>query len=325
MKKILFVTLVILLFNTFYAQDVKVSTGKLSVDGLLWLQYINTKTYYYDFFGPVAETTTTNTFTRRVAFIGLTANLNSWASCRLYFDVANMSAFDIYAMYKPNSNLSFTFGQFKLPLGVEMLTKSENLELIEYSLIGRTLRAPKGTRDIGIQGAYKHNYAEIILALVNGNGRNVLQDDDNSKCVVGRFIIKPLQKSNIFAGANYYFGKYDTGTVDFSRFGFELNYTVKPIILKAELLLTKETTLKGTGYYVQAGYNWMWLQPILRYSAFKYEISNRQNELVLGLNFRPLSDNFKVMLNYKYKIEKTYIFESETTQKGLLAQVQFAF
>jgi phosphate-selective porin len=323
MKKIFIVLTALVCFaNVIHAQDVKVSNAKLIIDGLLWLQYINTKTHTVDPFSMVDDTVIVNSFTRRAAFIGLTATLNSWASGRIYFDVASMSAYDLYVMYKPNSNLTFNFGQFKLPLGVEMLTKSDNLELIEYSLIGRTLRAPISTRDIGLQATYKYSYFDAYLACVNGNGRNVLLDDDGNKSIAGRLVIKPTQKVNQYIGANYYFGKYNDIT-DFSRFGAELNYTVNPFILKAELLMTKDDSQKGLGYYAQVGYNWMWLQPMFRYSTFKYESCNRQNELVFGLNFRPLSDNFKIMLNYK--IEKTYFVETTTTQKGLLAQLQFAF
>jgi len=313
--------------NVIYAQDVKVSQGRLSIDGLLWLQYINTFSSISIPEHPLEDTIFTNSFTRRAAFIGLTANLNNWASGRIYFDIADITgkpAYDLYALLKPKPNLSFVIGQFKLPLGVEMLTKPENLELIEYSLIGRDpLRAPKGTRDIGMQVSYRHSLTDVAIAFVNGNGRNVLKDHDKNKCVAGRFVIKPLQKSNIFAGVNYYTGNYNMGTVEFSRLGAELNYIVKPIIVKAELLSTKDNARTGFGYYAQVGYNWMWLQPVFRYSTFKYESYDYQNEIVFGLNFRPLSDNLKIMLNYK--IEKTTFVETKIDTKGLLAQLQFAF
>lgn len=322
MKKKIFAVLILAIISLISAQDVKVANGKLAIDGLLWLQYINTTTHCVDPFSWTDDTVEVNSLTRRAAFIGLTATLNSWASYRLYFDIASMSAYDLYAQYNPNANFIFSFGQFKLPLGIEVLTKPENLEFIEYSMIGRTLRAPKGTRDIGLQAAYKHPLAELTLAFVNGNGRNVALDNDKNKCVAGRLIVKPFRKSTFYAGTNYYLGKYDF-TTNFNRLGFELSYTVNPMILKAELLTSKDNTQKGLGYYAQVGYNWMWLQPVARYSSFKYETWNRQNELVFGINIRPLSDNFKIMLNYK--IEKIYTVEVEQKQQGLLAQLQFAF
>jgi len=313
MKKIIIITVILLIsLNNIYAQEVKVNQGKLSVDGLLWATYRNTK-----------DSITINTFCRRNAFIGLTANLTSWASCRLYFDVANISgqpAYDLYATLKTLPNLSFTFGQFKLPLGIEVLTKPENLELVEYSLIGRDpQRTPKGTRDIGVQIAYKHPYTDLTLACVNGNGRNVLQDDNKNKCIAGRVIIKPFQKPSFFGGFNTYFGKYVTD-IKFHRIGVELNYTVSPIISKAEFLNTQDGTTKGNGYYVQTGYNWKWLQPMFRYSAFKYESQKQINEFVIGLNIRPLSDNYKLMLNYK-----TEKLNSTLKQNGFIGQLQIAF
>jgi hypothetical protein len=303
MKKIIIVLL--LVFCVLFAQEVKVNQSKLTIDGLLWGVYRYTK-----------DSITTSTFGRRNAFIGLTGNITNWASARFYFDVANITgqpAYDLYALIKPIPilpNFQITVGQFKLPLGTEVLTKPENLELIEYSLIGRDpKRTPKGTRDIGFQVAYKHPLLEGTIAIVNGEGRNVLQDADNNKNIAGRLIIKPTKKTSLFCGVNAYLGK------NFHRLGTEVNYTVSPIILKAEFLITKDGTIKDNGYYVQAGYNWHWLQPIIRYSAY-----SDLNEYVIGLNIRPMNDNIKLMLNYKS--EK---ISPSLKQNGFLGQLQIAF
>lgn len=313
-KNILVILVLILSLSCVYAQEVKVSKGTLSVDGCLWIRYRAT-----------TDTVKVNTFTRANAFLGLTANLTNWAACRYYFDLADTTgkpAYDLFALLKPISylpNLTFTFGQFKLPLGIEVLTKAENLEFIQYSLIGRDpIRTPKGTRDIGFQVGYKHPLAEGTIALVNGQGRNVLQDVDNYKNFAGRLIIKPLPKPSVYIGVHAYLGRYVTD--NFFRIGAELNYTVSPIIFKAEFLNTKDGTAKGSGYYTQMGYNWSWLQPIFRYSAFKYTTSESTNEFVLGLNCRLLADNLKIILNYKSeKINRS------VRQKGILTQLQIAF
>lgn len=310
MKKIIVIILTVVSCGL-YAQEVKVNQGKLSVDGCFWGLFRNTK-----------DSVTVNTFSRRNAFLGLTANLNNWISTRLYIDLGNITgqpAYDLYAAIKPYlPNLTFTFGQFKLPLGIEVLTKPENLELIEYSLIGRDpQRTPKGTRDIGIQGSYKHPFVEGTIAVVNGKGRNVLQDVNNNKNIAGRLIVKPMKKTSIFAGVNAYLGK--NGTDNFHRIGVEINYTVSPIIFKTEFLNTKDGTIKGNGYYVQAGYNWHWLQPMFRYSAFSQN-QNKLNEFVIGLNIRLMGDNAKLMLNYKS--EKLF---SNLRQNGCLGQLQVAF
>jgi hypothetical protein len=319
MKKLLVVISVLLVFlNGIYAQEVKVNNGKLTIDGCLWGQYYNIKSTTSNI------TTTVSSFSRRAAFLGLTANLNNWALARMYLDLSDIAgkpAYDLYATVKAGP-ASLTFGQFKLPLGVEVLTKPENLELIEYSLIGRStttqpIRTPKGTRDIGIQAAYKHPLFDVTAALVNGEGRNVLSDIDNNKNFAGRVIVRPLQKSSIFAGVNIYLGKY---IENFHRIGAEFNYSVSPIILKIEFLNTKDGNLKGNGYYAQAGYNWKSLQPMFRYSSFKYENIETMNEYVIGLNIRPLNDNLKVMLNYKN--EKT---SSTNKQTGFIGQLQIAF
>ncbi|MEO0075876.1 MAG: porin [candidate division WOR-3 bacterium] len=306
MKKI-FIIIIFLLGITF-AQEVTISHGKLSIDGLLWLTYQYTK-----------DTIVSNTFNRRAAFLGLSSKLTEQISARIYIDIANMSAYDIYIMYKTHSKVSFLFGQFKLPLGIEVLTKPQQLELIQYSLIGRDpIRTPKGTRDIGIQTSLAFPFIDLTLALVNGNGRNTY-DDDNKKCLASRLLIKPLNTANIFIGANYFGGQYNNSQQKFSKLGLELNYTVKPIIFKAEFL-SNDDALKGSGYYFQLGYNWLWLQPIFRYSAFKIQNQDRLDEYTFGLNLCSLSDNLKILINYKF--EKISL---NNKQSGILTQVQFAF
>lgn len=304
MKKIS-ILLILVISCYLSAQEVKINQGTLSLDGCIWGMYRNTK-----------DSSTISTFSRRNAFLGMTANLTNWASARFYFDIGNIQgkpAYDLYALIKPIPiipNLSFTIGQFKLPLGIEVLTKAENLELIEYSLIGRDpQRTPKGTRDIGLQLAYKHQLLEGTIAIVNGEGRNVTQDADNNKNIAGRVIVKPTQKTALYAGGNFYIGK------DFQRLGAELNYTIAPLIIKVEFLNTKDFSISENGYYIQLGYNWHFLQPIVRYSNY-----NELNEYVIGINIRPLKDYVKLMLNYKNeKISAT------TRQKGFLGQLQIAF
>jgi hypothetical protein len=311
-KTAITIIIIIISLSSIYAQEVKIAQGKLTVDGCFWGLYRYTK-----------DSTTINSFARKNAFVGMTAAITNWATLRLYMDIANITSkplYDAYATIKANSRLSFIFGQFKLPLGIEVLTKPQNLELIEYSLIGRDpMRTPKGTRDIGIQGAYTHRLFDFTVAAVNGDGRNVLQDGDNYKSFAGRFIAKPLPQKLIFASINTYLGKYTPNTT-YDRIGLELNVVLNQIIFKTEFLSTKDGTLKGSGYYVQAGYNWKKIQPIFRYSAFKYENSDNLNEFVIGLNFRPLSDNVKLMLNYKHEQ-----LNSSLNQNGILVQLQLAF
>ncbi|MEO0083219.1 MAG: porin [candidate division WOR-3 bacterium] len=310
MKKLLAILMFIASITNTYSQDVKVNQGTLNLDGCFWALYKNIK-----------DSVTINSFQRRNMFLGLTANLTKWSSLRIYADVGDNSgnpAYDLYASIKPIPELTFVFGQFKLPLGIEVLTKPENLELIEYSLIGRpSVRTLKGTRDIGIQTSYKNPFIEATAAVVNGEGRNILQDSDNNKNVAGRLIIKPLGKTMFNFGGNIYLGNYVSN--NFSRMGLELNYTFSPVILKSEMLLTKDGILKGNGYYLQIGYNWRWLQPMIRFSTYNKNQSPL-NEYVIGLNFRPLKDNIKVMINYKN--EK---ITSTIRQKGILAQLQLAF
>ncbi|MCX7784889.1 MAG: OprO/OprP family phosphate-selective porin [candidate division WOR-3 bacterium] len=307
MKRILSI-LIILIVSLSYSQDVKIAQGKLTLDGCLWAQCRMNKDTF--------------TFNRRSAFVGLTATLTSWATGRIYFDVADISGkplYDLYANIKPITNLSIIFGQFKLPLGVEVLTKSENLELTDYSLIGRTyIRAPKGTRDIGLQMSYKQDLLEATLACVNGVGRNISNDDNKNKCLAGRIIAKPIAVPLLVPGINFYLGKYEPNT-SFHRIGAEMNFAFNPISVKTEFLHTKDASTTGAGFYIQPSYIWKFLQPVIRFSTYKKQTSDRNSELTLGINYRPLADNLKIMLNYKY--EKY----SNSTQKILVGQLQVAF
>ncbi|MEO0091333.1 MAG: hypothetical protein ABIK61_01280 [candidate division WOR-3 bacterium] len=308
MRKILLIAIVSVPL-LIYAQDVKISQGKLTFDGCIWAQCRLTKDTF--------------TFNRRNAFIGLTANLTSWATSRIYFDIADISnkpLYDLYVNLKPISNLGIIFGQFKLPLGIEVLTKPENLELIDYSLIGRTpQRAPKGTRDIGVQMSYKQSLIEASVACVNGVGRNIIPDDNKNKCFAGRIIAKPIAVPLLVPGINFYLGKYEPDT-SFHRLGAEVNFAFNPISVKTEFLHTKDVSVAGTGFYIQSSYIWKFLQPVIRFSTYKKQSHDRNNELTLGINYRPLADNLKIMLNYKFEQ-----IDNNTNQKNLVCQLQFAF
>lgn len=308
MRKILLIA-IIFVPMLIYAQDVKISQGKLTFDGCIWAQCRLTKDTF--------------TFNRRNAFIGLTTNLTSWANSRIYFDIADTLGkplYDLYVNLKPISNFSIIFGQFKLPLGIEVLTKPENLELIDYSLIGRTpQRAPKGTRDIGIQISYKQSLIEATAACVNGVGRNITRDDNKNKCFAGRVIAKPIAVPLLVPGINFYLGKYESDT-SFHRIGGEINFSFNPISVKTEFLHTKDVSVTGMGFYIQSSYIWKFLQPVIRFSTYKKQSHDRTHELSLGMNYRPLADNLKIMFNYKF--EK---INNNTNQKSLVAQVQFAF
>lgn len=300
------IILLILFASVVWPQDVKIAQGKLAFDGCFWAQCRITKDTF--------------SFIRRNALLGLTTNLTNWAMSRIYLDVAdNASLYDFYINFKPITKLSIIFGQFKLPLGIEVLTKPENLELIEYSIIGRTpTRAPKGTRDIGLQMSYKPEIFEAVIACVNGAGRNV-SDNNKNKSVAGRIIVKPTVVPLLVPGINFYLGKYEPDT-SFQRLGAELNFAFNPISVKTEFLYTKDASTTGAGFYIQSSYSWKFLQPVIRFSTYKKQTTDRNQELTLGINYRLLQDNLKIMLNYKY--EK---ISNNTKQQNLVTQFQFAF
>ena len=137
---------------------------------------------------------------------------------RLQVDMAGSPKIcDLYFRYKPLKQLNLQLGQFKLPFALENeLCGPTTFEFIEYSYITTYLNRNNGLydgiastgRDIGFQlygGFFPKEGFNIVnynIGIFNGAGINK-KDNNFSKDVIGRIIVKPIKDLSISASYMY--------------------------------------------------------------------------------------------------------------------------
>ena len=128
---------------------------------------------------------------------------------RLQVDMAgNPKICDLYFRYKPFNQLNIQLGQYKLPFSLENeLYGPTKFEFIEYSYLTTYLvRNNKffdgisaTGRDMGFQlyGGFiereGYNIINYNVGVFNGSGINSKKDNNSSKDVIARLIIKPFK------------------------------------------------------------------------------------------------------------------------------------
>jgi len=95
---------------------------------------------------------------------------------------------DLYISLNYIPKTEFRFGQFKLPLSMEGLTSTGQLDFVERALVVRTF---SDRRDVGAMLSGRFSRWEWQAAAFNGNGQNQT-DNNNWKDLFGRVVIKPI-------------------------------------------------------------------------------------------------------------------------------------
>lgn len=317
MKKILILTLaclpVILLAN-----EVSIVNGRLTVDACVWGRY-----YYLSTTDSIDNKTDMNYFARVYGFLGITGIITDYAKVRFYYDMGEITGAPAYDLY-----MSFThkvyelrIGQLKPPTGLENLTPTPKLDFIEYSIISGHRTSTGITRDIGLQFSAKPRFIDFGLAVINGNGRNQVKDDNKWKDILGRLVIIPDPALGLTFGGSFYWGKTgpDGMLLNAQRFGAEVAYVHNPVMLKGEFLYAKDDTLTSNGFYVSAGYRYCNLQPVLRFE--RYTAGKSKMAITGGINWFIKGDKVKPMLNYTYIDDKI----ANSKCHKIAGQLQFSF
>lgn len=101
---------------------------------------------------------------------------------------------DAVFIYKPNSHLTFTFGQTKLPGNRQRVVSSGDLQFADRSIVNSTFNID---RDFGLQCSYQNNISGLnyVLkgAVSSGEGRNSVLSDAGL-AYTGRVEILPFGK-----------------------------------------------------------------------------------------------------------------------------------
>lgn len=279
-------------------------------------------------------------FDIRRAYLNANGALSPYWSYRFQADFSTSpKIIDVYAEYKINDLVNFTFGQAVIPFSIDNVTSNTKLDFIDRSQVtealvarGKDVIGNQNGRDIGIQlgGSFlKINDKDLVeykIALLNGSGINTT-DKNEAKDVSARVVLHPLNGLGI--GSSFYNG---VGThvspvqnKGRNRLGFEVNYEMKSLSLRGEFIQGKDGEIKREGYYAQAGYFILpqKLQVLGKWDVYDTNTSvskDKSTWYILGLNYF-FNSNVKAQFNYTFKEE-----ESGNISNNLASvQLQFSF
>lgn len=267
-----------------------------------------------------------------------------------------LDAFISYNRFGPYAKLAF--GQFKSPFGLELFTPCHKLYTIDRSEVVNNLAGPfrdfgimltGGTDSLHIFGTKTKNLFGYQIALLNGTGKNVL-DDNRLKDISGRLTFHPFEF--ITLGASYRFGKHPaaspTATKDDERkrLGFDVELKYKGFLVQGEYIQgsdigsyttgggcgepieVHEGSLDRDGYFVQAMYMTPWrVQPVVKYETYDPNIAgdalhDQVRTITYGVNYF-FNEWTRLQVNYRYNAEEDGTVE--IPNDVLLVQVQVVF
>ena len=238
---------------------------------------------------------------------------------RLQVDMAGSPKIcDLYFRYKPLNQLGMQLGQFKVPFAIENeLCGPTTFEFIEYSYIttyfSRNNAKYDGIaatgRDIGFQlygGFIKNeengfNIINYNLAVFNGAGINN-KDNNSSKDIVGRIMIKPFKDLSL-SGSYMYAETEHNGTTYMKspRWSVGAWYNSRHWVARVEYAQAQFGDINAESCYALAGYHFEkpW-SIVARYEYIKDDMQTLNEErITLGGVYKPYKF-LRLQLNATY-------------------------
>lgn len=363
MKKLMF----IIVAAFFFYPQVNWSQGCIEAsgdEGVQLIGYIQPE-FRYDFLGEdklTGENLEQSSFYFNRLRLGVVGNIpydfSYYAMTELSPTLDGPFILDAYISYNrlgPWAKVSV--GQFKSPFGLELTTPCHKLHTINRSAVVGDLAGNRefglmvsgGTDTLSILGSKTKNLFGYQFAILNGNGKNI-QDDNRYKDVVGRVTFHPFEF--ITVGASYRFGKHPaldpaaTQEDERERLGLDLELKYKDFIIQGEYIQgadvgsyttgggcgdpveVHEGSVDRDGYFVQAMYMTPWkLQPIVKYEYYEPNQANdilhdQFSTITYGLNIFP-NEWTRLQINYLYNVEEDGTVEFKNDALLIQAQVVF--
>jgi phosphate-selective porin OprO/OprP len=223
-----------------------------------------------------------------------------------------------------------TFGQFKVPFGLENLTSSSALDTINRSQTVENLCPSRDIggqgRDIGLALSGKFSRIEYNLGIFNGEGSN-RADTNEKKDLVARLGFSPFDF--LILSLSHYQGKSTLfggdSVVDRDRTGIDIFLVHEQISVKGEYISARDYRADRLGWYVQGGYYFIpdKIQAIVKYESYDADRDiqgDRIDIITLGLNWF-FSKMTKLQINYEHHTEGL----TGTSENVILAQFQAGF
>ena len=245
---------------------------------------------------------------------GVTGRLNEDIGYNLIFGAVEPPDRDphlvnAYADFDYIPGVKIRVGQFLVPFGLEGPETIYFNPAIERSTAVRRLNPFNIFRDAGIQASSKFEKFNYALAVVNGSGANISENNDY-KDVLGRFGFTPLEALSL--GLSGHWGKYVGDSVenlDRFRLGTDFEYLKNPIRARGEFIWREDEQVSGAyidkwGWYILGGYRFFQkLEGILRYEEFDPNTDANYDRLditTLGLNYYFIG-NTRLSVNYEFR------------------------
>lgn len=232
--------------------------------------------------------------------------------------------------WTPAAAAGLRFGQFKVPFGLENLTPTPSLDLINLapSVSGLVPGLDIGSygRDIGLVFTGQASIFEYFVGVFNGAGVNKA-DTNGQKDLAARLVMRPL--SGLSFGASLYDGRYSAAAgaapVVRDRTGFDAAWVTPAVSLKAELIRARDGERRRQGWYAQGG--WFVvpkkIQAVVRYDSLDLDrgaASDRVATAAAGLSWF-IAGRTRIQVNYEHVVNEA----GAVLNRSLLAQFQLGF
>lgn len=242
---------------------------------------------------------------------------------------------DLSLAYMVRSDLTLDIGQFKVPVGMEGLTSSAQLDTVERALF--TVRGNKEAggvygdiRDLGLVLRGTYDSGEYQVGVFNGDKQNA-PDTNDQKAAVGRIVYRPKATPGLQVGVSFYKGLATADRLDRRRTGAELKYDQKTWFLRSELISGSDGqaaggSLDSSGWYALCGRKVDEKQQVLlRYDVWNAPAPTTSNggdekDITLGYNYLMTGHNAKLQVNLVRKN-----FDLHDDQTLLMTNAQAAF
>ncbi|MEN8124322.1 MAG: porin [Bacteroidota bacterium] len=286
-----------------------------------------------------------NTFTFRRARIGVRGKvLNDFS----YYMMLETSPFiggvgsaylmDAFVAWEKYNWARIAVGSFKQPFGREVKTACNNLTTIDRAIVSDQLVAPQRDYGIMVLGGNKYNRLGYSVALMNGRGLNV-KDNNNKKDIIGRATYQLFDFMSLGASFRYGYPSNDDDTR--TTYGADILLDFNNLHIQGEYIQDEgdynraagggcgsepmELGEKRAGAYGMIWYDTKWdIQPVFKYEYFDQDLDIKdigyQERMTLGLNYF-FNDKIRLQINYQANIE-TYINQDNDR---FLAQIQVKF
>jgi len=275
----------------------------------------------------------TSTFISKRARLTMKGDINEYAQIKIQGEFAKTpKLLDGQVTISPNSQWSFSMGQYKPPFGTDFLISATSTPFVN-----RSMTAGLGTnRDVGATVSFRDKFSpdfslKLTTGLFNGSGINT-SDVNNHKNFVARmeatmfgmFTLSP----NVYAGKT---NEDDLIKEDLVDLGSSLTWKWGQEIVEAEYIRSERGDIERRGWYVWGGHTFsietpflQELQLLARYEQYDPDLdigNNRTDRLTLGTNLFIDKKYTEIQLNYELNSEQGVSIDNNE----FLVNVQVAF